>query len=102
MTRRLCWVWQTSFNHGKASASRCVKTRNGLQESLGVRHLHVRKQLGGWCLLNNFACVHHGYIIGVASHHTKVVGHEHHGHVQTLTQVGEQLKNLRLQYAQNG
>ena len=87
--------WHLARNHAELPTP-SARTRDCAEEPLRVRVTRIVEDRVATLLLHHFAGVHHRHAIAELRDHTKVVGDQHDGGAESLTQIAQQLKDLRL------
>ena len=74
------------------------RTRDGVQQPLGVFLLRVVEEIVGRTVFNHLAVLHHDDLISHLPHHSEVVRNKQVGQIHLFLQLSEQFEHLSLHH----
>src|SRR3990172_9267431 len=89
-------VWGQPLDWDQLVASGLVQAGHGAQEAQSVGVSRIAVELAGGGRLNDLAGVHHADAVGIARHHSQVVGDDDDRRSKLPAQSGHYLQDLRL------
>ena len=94
--RRVERAWQFAVYRLERGFAARVEFWGGTKQGLGVGVLWTREELFGWGKFDDSPEVHYRHAVRDMTHKSQIMCHEHHGQMQALLQLEQQIHDLGL------